>query len=309
MQTVGRPISALGSALLGLALAALAAGVAQARDDMAEVTIQAQSVRGGIHMLTGRGGNIGASVGQDGIFLVDDQYAPLHERIVAALAAIHPGPVRFVLNTHWHGDHTGGNEALGTLGAVIVAHEAVRTRMSSEQFIAAIGRRVPPSPPGALPVVTFTRDVSLHLNGQTIRAFHVESAHTDGDVVVHWLEADVIHTGDVFFAGTYPFVDVSSGGSIDGTIAAVDRILALAGEGTRIIPGHGPLASRSDLQSYRNMLALARERVAAAMAAGRDLSAIVAHAPLADLDERWGSGFVKADAFVKTIHASLARGS
>jgi glyoxylase-like metal-dependent hydrolase (beta-lactamase superfamily II) len=305
MPTPRGPVAALCAALLG----ALAVAGARAQEDMAEVRIQAQPVRGGIHMLTGRGGNIGVSVGEDGLFLIDDQYAPLHGRILAALTAIQPGPVRFVLNTHWHGDHTGGNEALGSLGALIVAHEAVRTRMSSQQFIAAFGRRVPPSPPGALPVVTFTRDLSLHWNGQTIRVFHVESAHTDGDAVVHFVEADVIHAGDVFFAGTYPFVDLSSGGSIDGTIAAADRILALAGDQTRIIPGHGPLASRADLQRYRDMLALARERVAAAMESGRDLAAIVAGAPLADLDERWGSGFVKADAFVKLIHQSLSRGS
>jgi glyoxylase-like metal-dependent hydrolase (beta-lactamase superfamily II) len=276
---------------------------------MADVRIEAQSVAPGIHMLVGRGGNIGVSTGADGIFLIDDQFAPLHDRIVAAVAAIQPGPIGFILNTHWHGDHTGGNEAFGSGGALIFAHAAVRARMSSEQFVVAFDRHVPPSPPSALPVVTFTRDLTLHLNGQTIRAVHVPAAHTDGDVAVHFVEADVIHAGDVFFAGRYPFIDVSSGGSIDGVIAAASGILESAGKGTKIIPGHGPLANRDDLLRYRDLLLLARERVATALAAGMELSEIVASDPLGDQDPSWGSGFITAEGFVKIVYASLTADS
>lgn len=287
----------------------VAATNARAQQDMADVRIEAQPVAPGIHMLVGRGGNIGVSTGADGIFLIDDQFAPLHDRIVAAVAAIQPGPIGFILNTHWHGDHTGGNEAFGSGGALIFAHAAVRARMRSEQFVVAFDRHVPPSPPSALPVVTFTRDLTLHLNGQTIRAVHVPAAHTDGDVAVHFVEADVIHAGDVFFAGRYPFIDLSSGGSIDGVIAAASGILESAGEGTKIIPGHGPLANRDDLLRYRDLLLLARERVATALAAGMELSEIVASDPLGDQDPSWGSGFITADGFVKIVYASLTADS
>jgi len=301
-----------GAATLALACIAacgLATATARAQDDLADVRVVIHPVKDGIHMLVGRGGNIGVSAGADGIFLIDDQFGPLHERIAKAVATIQPGPIRFLLNTHWHGDHTGGNEAFAAGGAVIVAHDAVRTRMSAEQFIEAFGRRVPPSPPAALPVVTFGSELTFHLNGDAIHAFHVEAAHTDGDVVVHFVGSDVVHAGDVFFAGRYPFIDLSSGGSIQGLIAAVERILEIAGESTKVIPGHGPLASRADLLRYRDLLVLARDRVAEAMAAGTPLEEIVTSRPFADLDADWGGGFMKADGFVKIIHASLAAGS
>lgn len=297
------------SALGWVLVLGLWGAAARAQDDMDDVRVVIHPVSEQVHMLVGRGGNIGVSAGADGIFLIDDQFAPLHERIAEAVARIQPGPIRFLLNTHWHGDHTGGNEAFAAGGAVIVAHEAVRTRMSAEQFIEAFDRRVPPSPTAALPVVTFSRDVTLHLNGEAIHAFHVEAAHTDGDVVVHFLGSDVIHTGDVFFSGRYPFIDLSTGGSIAGVIEAVERILEAASESTKIIPGHGPLSSRADLLRYRDLLLLARDRVAEAMAEGKGLEEIVESAPLADQDSEWGGGFMKSDGFVKIVHASLAAGS
>ncbi|MDH3600750.1 MAG: MBL fold metallo-hydrolase, partial [Candidatus Tectomicrobia bacterium] len=171
-------------------------GQIQAQRDFSKVEIGTTQLADGLYMLTGAGGNIGVSVGQDGLFLIDDQFAPLSDKIMAALKKLSEGPIRFVLNTHWHGDHTGGNENMGHAGAVIVSHDNVRKRLSTEQFIKAFDRKVPPSPPGALPVVTFPESVTLHLNGETIHAFHVDPAHTDGDSVVHFRNANVIHAGD-----------------------------------------------------------------------------------------------------------------
>lgn len=289
-----------------VALATGLAHVATAQDDMSDVTIETHAVAAGVHMLTGRGGNIGVSTGADGIVLIDDQYAPLHERIVAAVGALQPGPVRFVLNTHWHGDHTGGNEALGRAGALIVAHHAVRMRMGSEQFMKAFDRRVPASPPAALPVVTFGVDTTLHWNGDALHVMHVPRAHTDGDAIVHFQRANVLHLGDTFFAGRYPFIDLDSGGSVEGLIQAVEFALGIANEETRIIPGHGPLARRADLAAYRDVLVAGRDRVAAAIAAGKSLEDVVAARPLAEYDEAWGGGFITPEGFLKILYTSLA---
>jgi len=293
-------------ACLGALLLA-APAAAQPRTDSIPLTIT--PVSGSIHLLIGRGGNIAISSGEDGVFLVDDQYAPLTARIREALARLNPRPVRFVLNTHWHGDHTGGNENLGRAGALIVAHENVRRRMSTEQFIASINERVPPSPAAALPVVTFTDAVTFHLNGDEIHAFRVLPAHTDGDAIVHFRNANVVHMGDVFFNGAFPFVDQSSGGSVSGVISAADRVLSMTDERTRIIPGHGALAGRAELQAYRDMLLEARSRVMDAMQGGRTLEQVRAARPLAPLEARWGRGFIRADAFVETLYRELSGGA
>jgi glyoxylase-like metal-dependent hydrolase (beta-lactamase superfamily II) len=214
--------------------------------------------------------------------------------------------VRFVVNTHWHGDHTGGNEAMGSRGAVIVAHSNVRQRMSSEQFIAALNDKVPASPPGALPVVTFEDGVALHLNGDTLHVVHVANAHTDGDSMVHWQKANVLHMGDTFFHKfSLPFIDLSSGGSIDGLIAAVDKGLAASNETTRIIPGHGPVASRAELVAYRAMLVDIRAKVAAGIKAKRSLAQIQATKPAAPYG--MADGFIKPDQFVAFVYDSLMK--
>jgi len=292
-------------AVLGAALAAAQAPAQEGGFE--DVEVEATPLGGGIHMLAGRGGNIGLSLGPDGSFLVDDQYSPLTPKILATVERLGGGPVRFVLNTHWHGDHTGGNENLAEAGAYVVAHENVRARMSTAQEMALRGRTVPPSPAGALPVMTFDASVTFHWNDEAIHVEHVAPAHTDGDAIVHFQGADVLHLGDVFFNGFYPFIDVDSGGSLDGTIAAAERGLALAGPDTRIIPGHGPLATRADLGRYRDVLVTVRDRVAALIAAGKSADEAVAATPTADLDAEWGQGFVPPDRFVRLVHASLSR--
>lgn len=292
---------------LVLAIAALAAAApASAQQDLSKVEVKVEKIAPGVAVLFGGGGNIGLSYGADGNVLVDDQYAPMSAKILAAIATVDPDPVRFVVNTHWHGDHTGGNEALGGRGAVIVAHSNVRTRMSSEQFIATIGDKVPASPAAALPVVTFEDGVTLNLNGDTLHVVHVANAHTDGDLLVHWQKANVLHMGDTFFNKmSFPFIDLSSGGSIDGMIAAADKGLAWSDGATRIIPGHGPVGSRADLAAYRAMLADIRAKVAAGIAAKRTLAQIQASKPAAAYG--MPDGFIKPDQFVAFVHESLTK--
>jgi cyclase len=292
--------------VLGLGIA-LAARPVLAQQDLSKVEVTSERVAEGVYMLKGGGGNIGVSIGADGVFLVDDQYAPLTPKIKAAVAALSDKPIRFVLNTHWHGDHTGGNENLGSAGVLIVAHENVRKRMSTEQFMEAFGGKVPAAPAVALPVVTFTDTVTFYLNGEEIHGFHVPPAHTDGDSVVHFRKANVLHGGDTFFNGIYPFIDLSSGGSVAGVIGAADRMLALAGDGTKIIPGHGPLATKADLKAYRDMLETTSGRVAAQVKAGKTLEEVTASAPTAEFEAKWGQGFMKAAPFVAILYKDAQR--
>jgi cyclase len=294
-------------ALLALALCAGLATSAHAQQDFSKVEIKSEPVAGSVHMLTGAGGNLALSIGDDAAFLVDDQFAPLSARIKAAVANISRKPVRFVLNTHWHGDHTGGNEHFGRAGSVIVAHENVRRRMSSEQFSSFATQPIPASPKAALPVVTFASDVTFHMNGDEIHAFHVPRAHTDGDTIVHFRRANVMHLGDVFFNRMYPFIDAGSGGSWAGTLAAVDKVLASMGDDNRLIPGHGPLASKADLVAYRHMLQTVGERLQALARDGKSLQDAIAARPTAEFDEVWGKGFFKPDQFVGMLWPQFPR--
>ncbi|MEP7084929.1 MAG: MBL fold metallo-hydrolase, partial [Betaproteobacteria bacterium] len=232
-----------------------------AQSDPSKVEIITQKLTDTTYMMVGDGGNLGVGVGEDAVFLIDDQFAPLTPKIEAAIAKLSSKPVKFVLNTHWHFDHTGGNANLGKAGALIVAHDNVRKRMSADGFIEFLGMKTSPEPKVALPVVTFSTDTTFHLNGDEIHVFHVPRAHTDGDVIVHFRKSNVIHMGDTFFNKMYPFIDTSSGGSIDGMVAAVDRALSISNESTRFIPGHGPLGSRADLIAYRAMLAAVSTRI------------------------------------------------
>ena len=305
MRGVNKGDKLMRTRILAAALLAFAAPAA-AQQDFSKVEVKVQRIAPGVAVLFGAGGNVGLSYGADGNIIVDDQYAPLSEKIERAVRSVDPDPVRFVINTHWHFDHTGGNENFGKAGAVILAHDNVRRRMSTDQFIAALDAKVPASPKAALPVVTFASAVTLHLNGDTLHVIHVADAHTDGDSLVHWQKADVLHMGDTFFfRDSFPFIDLSSGGSIHGMIAAAERGLAIAGPNTKIIPGHGPMATRADLARYRAMLFDVRTKVEAGIRARRTLAQIQATKPAAAYG--MPSGFIGPDKFVESVFNSLAK--
>ncbi len=275
--------------------------------DFAAVQIRTQQLGNGLFMLLGEGGNIGLSTGPDGSVLVDTQYAPLNEKIVAAVRAAGGGDVKYVINTHWHGDHTGGNEPLGLAGAVIIAHDNVLTRMSTEQFMAAFDRRVEPSPAAARPVVTFPSRTTFHLNGNVVNVVHVANAHTDGDSIVHFANANVIHTGDAYMKDVYPFIDVSSMGSIDGFIRSSEAVLARSDANTKIIPGHGALANRSDMQRFHDMLVKVRGNIQTLIDQGKTEDEVVAAKPTAEFDDPWGKGFMNPEQFTRFAYQSLER--
>jgi glyoxylase-like metal-dependent hydrolase (beta-lactamase superfamily II) len=293
VRSVVGPVALVG--LLGL--------TALARSGEAQVVqFELERAAENVYMLSGQGGNIGVCVGDDGVFAIDDQFAPLTPRILQEIKKLSEKPVRFVINTHWHGDHTGGNENFGEAGAIIVAHANVRKRMSEKQFIEAFDRTVEPSPKGALPVVSFEQSITFHWNDETIEVVHVQPAHTDGDSFVHFRSANVIHAGDVFFNGMYPFIDTGTGGNLVGMIRAVERILERCDGETRIIPGHGSLASRADLERYHRMLTTVRDRVEPMLRAGRSRDEVIAAKPSADLDADWGGGFMKPDVWIGLVY-------
>lgn len=268
------------------------------------IQVRPVPVAPGLYMLMGAGGNIGVSAGPDGVFLVDDQYAPLTEKIVAAIRSFSDRPIRFVLNTHWHGDHTGGNENLGKAGALLVAHDNVRRRMSVEQLREGLLATVAPSPKGALPVVTFTQAVTFWLNDDEIHVFHVAHAHTDGDAIIHFRRANTIHMGDTYFNGGWPFIDITTGGSVEGVIAAADAVLRIANGDTRIIPGHGPLSNVTELRAFRDMLAAVRERVRAEIAQGKTVEQILA----ANVTAPWDGKLTGSkERFLRFLHRELSQ--
>ena len=270
-----------------------------------EVEITAVPVAAQIYMLSGEGGNIGLFIGDDGTFLIDDQFAPLTEKIVAAIKSVGGDFPKFLINTHYHGDHTGGNENLGQGGTLIFSHDNVRERLSTGSFIAAFNMKREVVSREGLPVVTFSEDISFHLNGDSIRAIHVPHAHTDGDSFIYFKKANVIHAGDLFFNGFYPFIDVTHGGSLKGMIKGVDRVLALADDNTKIIAGHGPLGDKAQLARYRQMLGIAYERLGKLKAEGKTAQEAAAAKPLDDLEATWGDGLFKSDRWIEIIYSGV----
>lgn len=283
------------------------AGAAPAQDiDPGPVKIEAQQLSARLYLLRGSGGNMALFAGSDGAVLVDSEYPSLAPKIQAAIAALTPRAVRFLINTHCHYDHWGANAAFGRQGALIIAQQNTRARLAGAQVIALFGTHTPAALPEALPILTFAEAMTLHLDGERIELVHA-SAHTDGDAIVYFREADVVHTGDVFIVGSYPFIDEEAGGSIDGMIAATAALVAKTDPRTRIIPGHGPLASRADLVAYHDMLAAVRARVADLIRAGDSVAQVVAARPTRPFDARYLGAFVNADLWVERLDADLRR--
>ncbi len=277
-----------------------------AQQDFSAVEIETIQVSGNVYMLVGAGGNIGLSVGEDGAFVIDDQYAPLSDKIMAAIADLTDADVKFLVNTHYHGDHTGGNEAFGEAGALIFAHDNVRARMSTDQFRAIFDQSIPASPAGALPIVTFSDEMTFNWNGDAIRAIHVAPAHTDGDSILYFHDANVIHMGDTFFNGFYPFIDVGSGGDINGIIGAGYRALSIANEDTAIIPGHGPVSDAAGLAAWLEMLKITRVSMQSLIDEGMSEDEALAAHPTAEFDEQYGGGFMNRENYNRLLYQSLS---
>jgi cyclase len=276
-----------------------------AQEDYSKVEIKATKINGNVYMLEGAGGNIGVSVGPDGILIVDDQFAPLAEKIKAALKTLGDGKLKFILNTHWHGDHTGGNAPLGR-EAPIIAHDNVRKRLSTEQRIDFFKMTVPPSPSEALPVITFDNSLSVHFNGEEIKAIHFPHGHTDGDSVIFFTKSNVVHLGDDFFAGRFPFVDLDSGGSVQGLVKNIGEIIPKIPAGAKLIPGHGPISTIDDLKAFHRMLIETTDVVRKKVAGKKTLAQIKTEGLPAEW-KSWGEGFVKTDQWIELIYNSLSK--
>tara|TARA_R110002073_G_scaffold297764_1_gene464082 strand:- start:17039 stop:17932 length:894 start_codon:yes stop_codon:yes gene_type:complete len=274
--------------------------VAQSRWD--KVTIKTEKITEQIYMLKGSGGNIGLFIGDDAVFMIDDQFAPLTPKILEAIKKITPQKVTYLINTHWHGDHAGGNENMGKEGALIFAQENVRKRMSTPTKRG--NRSVPASPKIALPVITFNKDMSFHINGDDVLATHVHNAHTDGDALIYFANNNVLHTGDSFFQGKFPYIDLNSGGSINGYIEGIQKMILITDENTKIIPGHGNVASKDDLKTYLKMLITLKERVLVEINKGKMLEDVKTNADITKGYESF-SGWITEERIRTTIYTSL----
>jgi glyoxylase-like metal-dependent hydrolase (beta-lactamase superfamily II) len=274
------------------------------RAQIGAIPIQSQPLGANLTLLSGPGGNVVVLHGAEGLIMVDTFVAPAWPKLDASLKSL-GAPIKFVINTHWHFDHTDNNGPLHAGGATVVAHENTKRRMSAPQHIAILELDFPPSPAAALPQRVFKDGYKLEANGEHLEVSHVAPAHTDTDVIVRFEQANVLHSGDVFFNGRYPLIDGSTGGRVDGMIEASDRLLHLADADTKIVPGHGPLATRADLVKYRDMLATAADRVRKLKASGKSLEEAIAVKPFTDLDADWGSGRYKGDDFVRIVYLTL----
>ncbi|MBN7816115.1 MBL fold metallo-hydrolase [Algoriphagus pacificus] len=280
----------------------LFAGISKAQSGMENVTITSEQLAPNIYVLFGSGGNIGLAVGENYAYMIDDQFGQLSEKILAAVRKITDKPLKYVVNTHWHGDHTGGNENMAKQGAILVANDAVRKRMSMPRN----GETASTTPYLALPEITFTDEMTIHLDpNNTMMIFHMESAHTDGDSFIYFPEKNVIHLGDNFPNGGYPFIDINSNGDIEGLITNLNRALFLVNDQTKIIPGHGKVSDRATLKSYRDMIDTVRERVKSAKSSGKSLEEVQKMGLSKEWDEEFGKGFINSERFIESVFKTV----
>ncbi len=278
--------------------------MAQTNYDTVKITLV--KVTEQIYMLKGPGGNIGVLIGAEGTLMIDNQFAPLANKINGAIKTLSPGEIKFAINTHVHGDHSGGNENFHNMGAVLVAHDRVRERMMKEQLNVRTNRTTPPRDKAAWPLVTFADKINFHLNGEDVILHHFDKGHTDGDVIVQFKNANVVHTGDAFVRYGYPYIDLSNGGSVNGFINTLDKILALIDDNTKVIPGHGELATKADVKKVRDGVADIRDQVAAALKKGTKIENIASLGITDKYEKEWGKGFVKGKDFVLVVAESLS---
>jgi cyclase len=306
MNRVRIAVAATMMALCGPVLAQQPAASPPPPPDFSKVEIKTSDLGDNVYMLEGQGGNITVAVAKDGIIMVDGEYAPLHDKIKAAIAAVSNQPIRYLINTHFHGDHTGGNEPFARDGVTVVAEVNVKNRLAAGTTNGLTGAQTPPVPPGALPAKTYTGVFRIRLQGRVADLEHVANAHTDGDTYVWFKTANVLSTGDTFTTGRYPNIDFANGGNIRGMIAATDTYLKLTNAKTRIVPGHGSLADRAALIEYRTMLITARDRMAKLVKEGKSEDDVVAAKPFADLDVKWAPTELASKNFVRVVYHSLA---
>jgi len=299
-----RLLRSIGVYALPLALAITAAGVHAQQQDFSKVEIKTTKLSGNFYTLEGQGGMIGVLAGPDGVFMVDAQFAPLTDKIVAAIKQISTAPIRFVVNTHVHGDHTGGNENLAKLGVTILAREELRKRLANPNP-GANGAPGTPAPAAALPVITFSAPTIVHMNGEDVQLLPVPSAHTDGDTLVRFPAADVIMTGDFYRSIGYPNIDRANGGSLIGMLAGLNQIVALAGPNTKIVPGHGPIVDKSAVAAHRDMIVAVRDKIAPMVKKGMTVEQVTAAKPTADFDTKVPSVGTTGERFVGQLYAEL----
>lgn len=291
--------------VISVSLLAFASSAVIAHQHFASVNISSEKVANNLYMLQGEGGNIAVLIGDDGVLMVDDQFAELTDKIRKEISKYSDGPIKYMVNTHWHYDHTGGNNNLGEQGVAIVAHDNVRSRLAAGGFIKAFNATIPPAPKAALPVITFADGLTFHWNQETISVEHVAPAHTDGDAVIYFKNANVVHTGDLYFNSFYPFVDASSKGSLPGMIEGVNRVLAKIDDKTLVIPGHGALSNKAELAEYRDMLVVLHGRLSALKTQGKTVQEIIAAKPTAEFDAKWGDGLIPVDQWLGLIYDVL----